>query len=63
MKVNKKSLQQIFFCQKLKSSVPFIQIKPILGIFLRGLSLSSCPQKSESPLAAIYLAPKSHVSF
>jgi hypothetical protein len=28
-----------------------------LGYFLRGFSLSSCPQQSESPLA-----PKSHVS-
>jgi hypothetical protein len=34
-----------FLCQKLKSSVS-IQLKPILDIFLRGFSLSSCPQHS-----------------
>jgi hypothetical protein len=31
---------------KLKSRVSFIQLKPILDIFLRGFSLSSCPQHS-----------------
>jgi hypothetical protein len=35
-----------FFRQKLKSWSPFIQLKPILDIFLRGFSPSSCPQHS-----------------
>jgi hypothetical protein len=35
-----------YFCQQLKSVVTFIQRKPILGILLRGFSLSSCPQHS-----------------
>jgi hypothetical protein len=33
-------------CQKLKSRVSLIHLKPILDIFLRGFSLSSCPQHS-----------------
>jgi hypothetical protein len=41
-------------CQKLKSRVSFTQPKPILDIFSRGFSLSSCPQ--------LPLAPKSHLS-
>jgi hypothetical protein len=35
---------RIFFLgQKLKSRVSFIQLKPILYIFVRGFYLSSCP--------------------
>jgi hypothetical protein len=33
-------------CQKLKSRISFIQLKPILDIFLRGFSLSTSPQHS-----------------
>jgi hypothetical protein len=32
--------------KKLKSRFPFIQIKTILDFFLRGFSISSCPQHS-----------------
>jgi hypothetical protein len=35
-----------FLCQKLKSRVSLIQLKPILDIFLHGFSLSSCPKHS-----------------
>jgi hypothetical protein len=44
---NKKNYHcsNFFLCQKLKSRI-FIQLKPILDIFLRGFSLSSCPQDS-----------------
>jgi hypothetical protein len=45
MKINKKNhCDNLFLCQKLKSRVSFIQLKPVLDIFLRGFSLSSCPQ-------------------
>jgi hypothetical protein len=33
-------------CQKLKSRVSFTQLKPILQIFLRSFSLSSCLRHS-----------------
>jgi hypothetical protein len=47
MKINKKyHYSHFFLCQKLKSRVSFIQLKPILDILLRGFSLSSCPQHS-----------------
>jgi hypothetical protein len=50
--------------QKLKSRASFIQLKPILDIFLRVFSLSNCPQHSlKVPLALIHLAPKCRVSF
>jgi hypothetical protein len=52
VEINKKNhCSNLFLCQKLKSSVSFIQLKPILYIFLP-------LTQSESPLA-----PKSHVSF
>jgi hypothetical protein len=35
-KLKKYQRSEFFFCQKLKSRVSFIQLKPILGIFLRG---------------------------
>jgi hypothetical protein len=39
----------------------FIQLKPVLDIFLHGFSLSSSPQQCEGLPALIPLAPKSHV--
>jgi hypothetical protein len=46
-KINKKyHCSNFFLCQKLKSRASFIQLKTILNIFLRGFSLSSCPQHS-----------------
>jgi hypothetical protein len=44
MKINKKSLQQFLTLSEAEIQVSFIQFKPILDIFLRGFSLSSCPQ-------------------
>jgi hypothetical protein len=47
MKINKKNhYSYLFLCQKLKSRVSLMQLKPILNIFLRSFSLSSCPQHS-----------------
>jgi hypothetical protein len=47
MKTNVKyHCSNFFLCQKLKSRVSFIQLKPVLDIFLRGFSLFSCPQHS-----------------
>jgi hypothetical protein len=47
MKINNKKITAaISSCQKLKSMVTFIQLKPILDIPLRGFSLPSCPQHS-----------------
>jgi hypothetical protein len=61
MKINKKkSLQQFLPLSEAEIQF-FIQLKPILDIFLLGFSLSSCPQ--HSPLALIPFARKSHVSF
>jgi hypothetical protein len=48
MKINGKenvSLQQLLRLSEAEvQGLPFIQLKPILDIFLRGFSLSSCPQ-------------------
>jgi hypothetical protein len=45
MKINTKyHCSNFFLCEKLKSRVSFIQLKPILDIFSPGFSLSSCPQ-------------------
>jgi hypothetical protein len=55
---NESHCGNFIFCQKLKSSVSFIQLKPISNIFLCGLSLQLPSTQSESPLA-----PKCHVSF
>jgi hypothetical protein len=49
MQINKKNIYHysyLFLCQKLKSMVFLIQLKPVLDIFLRSFSLSSCPQHS-----------------
>jgi hypothetical protein len=63
MKINKKYYCSNFFlCQKLKSSVFFIQLKPILDIsFAWFQSLQLPSTQSESSLALILPAPKSHV--
>jgi hypothetical protein len=60
MKINMKiSLQQFLPLSEAEMRVSFIQLMPILDIFLRGFSLSSCSQHSlKRPLA-----PKPHVSF
>jgi hypothetical protein len=47
MDINKKiSCSNIFLCHKLKCRVSFVQLKPILDIFLLGSSLSSCSEHS-----------------
>jgi hypothetical protein len=48
MKINEEKYQcsNLFLCQKLKSRVSFIHLQPVLDIFLRGFSLSNCPQHS-----------------
>jgi hypothetical protein len=65
IKINKKyQCSNFFLCQKLKSRVSFIELKPILGHFLAWFQSLQLPStQSESPLALIPLAPKSHVSF
>jgi hypothetical protein len=52
MKINKKKYDctNFFLCEKLQSITSFIQLKPILDTFLRGFSLSSCPQRSQKVL-------------
>jgi hypothetical protein len=62
--VNKNHYSNFFLCQKLKSKVSFIQLKPILRYFLAWFQSLQLPStQSESALALIPLAPKSHVSF
>jgi hypothetical protein len=46
MKIKIHHCSNLILCQELKSRVSFIQLKPVLDIFLRGFSLSSCPQHS-----------------
>jgi hypothetical protein len=47
IKINKQNITAtISSCQKLKPSVSFIQLKPILDIFLRSFGLSGYPQHS-----------------
>jgi hypothetical protein len=59
-KINKKyHCSNFFLCQKMNSRVSFSQLKPILDIFLRGFSLSSCPQSN----LKVLFAPKRYVSF
>jgi hypothetical protein len=49
-------------CQNLKFRASSIQLKPVLDVSWRGLSLSSCPRHSLRVLDLIPLAPKSHVA-
>jgi hypothetical protein len=44
--MKKYTCSKFFLYQKLKSRVSFVQLKPILDLFLRGFNLSSCPQHS-----------------
>jgi hypothetical protein len=46
IKLNKNITAAISYCQKLKSRVRFVQLKPILDIFLQGFCLSSYSQQS-----------------
>jgi hypothetical protein len=47
MEINRKILLQQFLpLSEAEIQVSFIQVKPVLGVFLLGLSLSSCPQHS-----------------
>jgi hypothetical protein len=46
MESNKVQLINFFYSQKLKARISFIQLKPVLGIFLHGLSLPVYPQNS-----------------
>jgi hypothetical protein len=65
MKINTKyHCNNFFLCQKLKSRVSFIQLKPILDIFLAWFQSLQLPStQSEIPLSLIPLLLLNPMSF